>query len=104
MRKMIWPIIAAACLSGCGKVSVSTASAYTVGSADAAYIAAENVGAVAVQNHKLDVGTFHDLDTKAYSALLVLRAARVAGTQQDLASANAAFTATIAALNAYKGN
>jgi hypothetical protein len=105
MKRMflLMPLVAFS-LASCGKMSVATASAYTVGSADSAYIAAENVGKVAVENHKLDLATFHDLDSKAYVSLLALRAARTAGTQQDVTSANAAFAATIAALNAFKGN
>ena len=102
MRKL-GILCAALALAACGKVTVQAATAYTVGSADAAYIAAEAVGATAVGASKLDVATFHDLDTKAYASLLALRAARMAGVEQDIASANTAFNAAIAALNAYKG-
>jgi hypothetical protein len=91
-------------VAACSKVSVQTASAYTVGAADSAYYAAEKIGEQAVANRKLSAASFHDLSQKAYSALLVLRTARAAGNSQDIATANAAFNAAIAALNAFKGN
>lgn len=110
MRHILLCAVAALSLSACVTQKGSDAStayavsAYTVGGADAAYVAAEAVGEVAVVNGKLDKLLFKALDDKAYATLLALRAARAAGMQQDIGSASAAFAAAIAALNSYKAN
>lgn len=109
MKRLFLCAALALSLSACGATHVSdastayTVSAYTVGGADATYIAAEKVGEVAVGNGVLDKALFKELDSKAYATLLALRAARAAGVQADVNSASTAFQAAIDALNAYKG-
>lgn len=95
-------LIIAACiaLAACGKVTIQSASADTVGSADASYIAAEAVGEVAVANKKVSAAEFHKLADDAYAALCALRAARTAGVSQNILSASNALTTALAALNA----
>jgi hypothetical protein len=84
-------------LAGCGgaPVTVASVSAYTVGSADAAYIAASQVGAGAVALGKLDPLVYRALDMTAYQALLALRSLRSTATSADLVTANTNLTAAL---------
>ena len=106
-------LIIAACLAlaGCatsgGLNTPAAIASRTVGSADAAYIAASTAGQTLVAAGTLEQAKFRQLDNDAYAALLSLRANAAAvrnGTvpATDLTTANARFMAAIAALRAGK--
>ena len=79
-------------LAGCGTMGVATPGQIATVSADTLYTTAVQVGTQRVMEGKLSREKFHEMETAAYSALLLVR---VAATTSDLLKAQQALaTAT----------
>lgn len=96
--------VIALCVSACGPQQIDTASTRAAIAADASYEAASKFGQDLVSLHKLDEAKFRELDGKAYTALLAVRAARATGAAPDRATATANLGIALAAIYSLKGD
>lgn len=98
MKRLI--LAAALALSACNQGQVQTAASQAVVAADATYTAASKFGETMVKLGKLDKTKYKDLDNRAYSALLSVRAARNATAASDVMTATTNLSIAVAALYA----
>lgn len=98
MKRLI--LAAALALSACNQGAVQTAGSQAVVASDATYTAASKFGETMVKLGKLDETKYKDLDNRAYSALLAVRAARNSATSATIIAATTNLSTAVAALYA----
>jgi hypothetical protein len=95
MTRRVLVIAAGLAVAGCGANHVATPGQSVMASADAAYIAAVQIGEQRVVAGKLSEADFHRFENLAYSALLLIRAT---SNTADLIAAQGQLTAAAKSL------
>ncbi len=87
-------------LTACTQGTVQSVGTDAVVASDATYVAASKFGETMVKLGKMDKTKFKDLDNRAYSALLGVRALRGSADAASVATASTGLSTAIAALYA----